>query len=78
MASNAKTRNTAHLWEVNAILLLGVSVVLFLSFISFVPEDIHWIKEPPNVPAHNFVGPMGAWVAYLLALPFGNGVWLLF
>ena len=78
MASNARTRSTAHLWEVNAILLLGMSVVLFLSFISFVPEDIHWYKEPPNSPAHNFVGPLGAWAAYMLAVPFGNGVWLLF
>ena len=78
MASNARTRNTAHLWEVNAILLLGVSVVLFLSFVSFVPGDISRLKEPPNSPAQNFVGPLGAWVAYLLALPFGNSVWLLF
>ncbi|MBI5686357.1 MAG: DNA translocase FtsK [Verrucomicrobia bacterium] len=78
MASNARTRSSAHLWEVNAILLLGVSVVLFLSFVSFVPEDISWVKAPPNSPAHNFVGPLGAWVAYLLALPFGNSVWLLF
>jgi S-DNA-T family DNA segregation ATPase FtsK/SpoIIIE len=78
MASNARTRSSAHLWEVNAILLLGVSVVLFLSFVSFVTGDISWIKEPPNSPAQNFVGPLGAWVAYLLALPFGNCVWLLF
>ncbi|MCX6899771.1 MAG: DNA translocase FtsK [Verrucomicrobia bacterium] len=78
MASNARTRSSAHLWEVNAILLLGMSVVLFLSFVSFVPGDISWIKEPPNSPAHNFVGPLGGWVAYLLALPFGNSVWLLF
>ncbi|MCX6909446.1 MAG: DNA translocase FtsK [Verrucomicrobia bacterium] len=62
----------------NAILLLGASVVLFLSFVSFVPGDISWVKEPPNSPAQNFVGPLGAWVAYLLALPFGNSVWLLF
>ncbi len=78
MASNARTRSTAHLWEVNAIFLLMMSIGLFLSFISFVPGDISWIKEPPNSPAHNFVGPIGAWAAYLLALPFGNGVWLLF
>jgi S-DNA-T family DNA segregation ATPase FtsK/SpoIIIE len=78
MASNARTRSSAHLWEVNAILLLGVSVVLFLSFVSFVTGDISWIKEPPNSPAQNFVGPLGAWVAYLLAMPFGNCVWLLF
>jgi len=78
MASNARTRSSAHLWEVNAILLLGMSVVLFLSFISFVPEDISWVKMPPNSPAQNFVGPLGAWTAYLLALPFGNSVWLLF
>ena len=78
MASNARTRSSAHLWEVNAILLLGMSVVLFLSFVSFVPGDISALKEPPNDPAQNFVGPLGAWVAYLLALPFGNCVWLLF
>jgi S-DNA-T family DNA segregation ATPase FtsK/SpoIIIE len=78
MASNARTRSSAHLWEVNAILLLGVSVVLFLSFVSFVPGDISWVKTPPNSPAQNFVGPLGAWVAYLLALPFGSSVWLLF
>ncbi len=78
MASNARPRSSAHLWEVNAILLLGMSVVLFLSFVSFVPGDISALKEPPNSPAQNFVGPLGAWVAYLLALPFGNCVWLLF
>ncbi len=77
MASNTRQTKPAHVREVYAILLLCMSIVLLLSFVSFDGEDVSWVKEPPNLPPHNFVGAFGAWLTYLLAWPFGNGVWLL-
>src|SRR3954469_9264306 len=60
-------KNTA--WnEVFALILLGVGTLLFLALISYVPKDLpSWVPfshlSPPNSPAQNFIGPLGAIIA---------------
>ena len=54
--------------EVVAIFLLGVGTLLFLALISYNPKDLpSWVPwsylSPPNKPAQNFIGPLGAILA---------------
>ncbi len=57
--------------EAWGILLLAVCVLVFLSVLSFVPEDISWLSQPANDPARNYVGPVGAWFSFVLFKLFG-------
>jgi S-DNA-T family DNA segregation ATPase FtsK/SpoIIIE len=58
------------------IMVLAVAILVFLSLASFRPDDIAANKEPPNSPALNFIGPVGAWTAYLLLMGFGVGAYV--
>ncbi|MBU1693488.1 MAG: DNA translocase FtsK [Verrucomicrobia bacterium] len=58
------------------ILLIAFGVLLVLSLGSYRPEDVPVIQEPPNSPTMNFVGPVGAWLAFLLFMGLGLGAWL--
>ena len=57
-------------------MVLAVAILVFLSLASFRPDDIAANKEPPNSPALNFIGPVGAWTAYLLLMGFGVGAYV--
>jgi len=62
--------------DAGGILLLALAVLLMLSLGSYRAEDISVIQEPPNDPTMNFVGPVGAWLAFLLLMGLGLGAWL--
>lgn len=67
---NPEVRRTG--WrEAWGILLLAFCVLMFLSVISYVPEDIVFNHEPPNDPARNYVGPAGAWFSFIIFAAFG-------
>jgi len=74
-------RNSA--WnEVFAIVLLGVGTLLFLALISYVPKDLpSWVPfshlSPPNSPAQNFIGPLGAIAAGFCYFMIGAASYLL-
>ena len=57
--------------ELWGILLVGLSVLVLLSLISYRPEDIPLVQSPPNSPALNFIGPVGAWIAYVIFMGLG-------
>lgn len=58
--------------EVLAFFWFVISILMFLSLLSYVPEDIHYEVSVPNDPAHNFVGVAGAYTAWALNLFFGK------
>ncbi|MCX7008663.1 MAG: DNA translocase FtsK 4TM domain-containing protein, partial [Kiritimatiellaeota bacterium] len=58
------------------IMVLALAVLVFLSLASFRPDDITVNKIPANTPALNFIGPAGAWMAYLLLMGFGVGAYI--
>ncbi len=60
-----------HVNEIKAILILAASLILLASLASFVPEDIPWYTSHPNVPAHNLVRIVGAYMAGALFFIFG-------
>ena len=57
--------------EAWGILLVGLCVLVLLSLISYRPEDISLVQSPPNSPALNFVGPVGAWIAFVIFMGLG-------
>jgi S-DNA-T family DNA segregation ATPase FtsK/SpoIIIE len=68
--------------EVFAIVLLGVGTLLFLALISYVPKDLpSWVPfshlSPPNSPAQNFIGPLGAIAAGFCYFMIGAASYLL-
>ena len=63
--------------EAWGILLQAVWILMVLSLLSYHSEDISLIQMPPNQPAQNFIGPVGAWLAFLSFMAFGVGGYLL-
>ena len=68
--------------EVFALILLGVGTLLFLALISYTPRDLpSWVPfshvSPPNRPAQNYIGPLGAIVAGFCYLMIGAASYLL-
>ena len=51
--------------------MVGLSVLVLLSLISYRPEDISLVQSPPNSPALNFIGPVGAWIAFVIYMGLG-------
>lgn len=75
------TKNNA--WnEVVALILLGAGTLLFLALISYAPKDLpSWVPfshlSPPNSPAQNFIGPLGAVIAGFCYFMIGAASYLL-
>src|SRR5205807_2122575 len=68
--------------EVVAIILLGVGTLLFLALVSYNPKDlpsrVPWsYLSPPNRPAQNFIGPLGAIFASIFYFVIGAASYLL-
>ena len=59
--------------EAWGILLLAFCVLTLLSLISYQSGDISLVKSPPNDPAVNFIGPLGAWLAFITLMTLGAG-----
>jgi DNA segregation ATPase FtsK/SpoIIIE, S-DNA-T family len=61
-----------------AVALTAAAAFLVLSLATFHPADspTHLV-HPPNEPAQNLCGPVGAWVAYHIVRMFGAGSWVL-
>jgi len=59
------------------VVLVGLSLLLFLSLVSYDPFDVG-NRAGNAVPAvHNFIGPVGAWLAFCAFQVFGIGAYIL-
>jgi DNA segregation ATPase FtsK/SpoIIIE, S-DNA-T family len=58
--------------DVIGIVLMVIAVLLLVSVLSFDRFDLAINRNPPNKPAHNWIGPLGARMAY--AAFFMNGI----
>lgn len=57
--------------EAMGIVLLAACIIGILSLFSFDPKDIALLRNPPNDPPSNFIGPVGAWFGFLTFMTFG-------
>ncbi|MBU2540968.1 MAG: DNA translocase FtsK [Candidatus Omnitrophica bacterium] len=68
--------NRDRLNEIKALLLLSASLLIFISLVSFTPEDLAFYTSTPNVPAHNLARIFGARIAGTLMFFSGWGSYL--
>src|SRR5215471_18273471 len=61
-----------HGWDdiIGVVLLVG-ALVLLLSQVSFDRTDISWLTTDYKKPTHNWIGPLGAYMAWGFFVPFG-------
>ncbi len=57
--------------DVVGLILISLALLLLVALFSYERADIPLNSMPPNRPAHNWIGPLGAWLAY--GVFFGSG-----
>jgi S-DNA-T family DNA segregation ATPase FtsK/SpoIIIE len=63
--------------DILGIILLGLAALLLVSMLSFDRNDLSINRNPPNHPAHNWIGPMGAQMAHTTFFIFGFAGYML-
>ncbi|MBW7907631.1 MAG: DNA translocase FtsK [Kiritimatiellae bacterium] len=57
--------------EVAGILSATMGLLVLLALLSYDPRDVSVLQFPPSDPPVNFIGPMGAWTAFLAFMGLG-------
>jgi DNA segregation ATPase FtsK/SpoIIIE, S-DNA-T family len=57
--------------DVIGIALLAIALLLLVAQLSFDRYDLSFFRDPHNRPIHNWIGPLGAYLAWSVFLPFG-------
>ena len=63
--------------EIKGVLLLSSALLLLMSLISFVPNDLPWYTSQPNHPAKNLIRNVGAYSAGSFLFVFGYSSYFL-
>jgi S-DNA-T family DNA segregation ATPase FtsK/SpoIIIE len=74
MKENKEVHNTGRIKrEIIAVALIGISILVFLSLVSYDPMDLAWDSRPSHAAskAKNMIGPIGSTVSELLMNVFG-------
>lgn len=66
-----------HVNEIKGICILGASLLLLASLISYSPYDLPWYISAPNVPTHNLIGIVGAYLAGMAYFVLGYSAYTL-
>ena len=78
MSRKADSGSSRGFDDVIGVVLLLAALLLLLAQLSFDPHDITYLYNPPIRPAHNFIGPLGAYIAtffvFWVALAKGSTV----
>ncbi len=72
--TSSRQNGMRELW---GIILLTLSVLMALALGSTHWGDVSALKAPPNDPPLNFIGPAGAWFAFVGLMAFGLGAFLI-
>ena len=68
MGKDSKHSGGREIW---AVILVVLSLLLLLSLISYDPYDVGHVSASNHKPATNFIGPVGAWIAFGTFQTFG-------
>ena len=71
MSRKADSGSSRGFDDVIGFALLLIAVLLLLSQLSFDPHDIRFLQNPPMRPAHNWIGPLGAYISWWIFLLLG-------
>ena len=71
-----RTKNTFHFGELWGLAIICIGIFLFLSLFSYKPNDVSYYLSPPNNPALNLMGPVGAWSAFILFFVMGLSAYI--
>src|SRR5215831_10387737 len=63
--------------DIIGVALLAVALLLLVAQFSFDRYDLAINRDPPNRPAHNWIGPLGAQVAHASFFVFGFAAYML-
>jgi S-DNA-T family DNA segregation ATPase FtsK/SpoIIIE len=63
--------------DVIGIALLALALLLLVAQLSFDRYDLSSVRIPPNKEIHNWIGTIGAYLAWFTFLPFGIAAYLL-
>ena len=63
--------------DVIGVALLAAALLLLVAQFSFDTRDISGLNLPPNKSTHNWIGPLGAYLAWGTFLPLGVAGYLL-
>ena len=63
--------------DVIGIALLALALLLLVAQLSFDRYDLASVRVPPNKEIHNWIGTIGAYLAWFTFLPFGIAAYLL-
>jgi S-DNA-T family DNA segregation ATPase FtsK/SpoIIIE len=72
MARKASESESTHGFnDIIGVALLALALLLFVAQLSFDPNDIGFLTTKVNKPTHNWIGPLGAYLAWGSFIPFG-------
>ena len=63
--------------DVIGIALLALALLLLVAQLSFDRYDLPFVRTPPNKEIHNWIGTIGAYLAWFTFVPFGIAAYLL-
>src|SRR5262245_38697691 len=63
--------------DIIGVVLLVLALLLLIAQVSFDRYDLAFVRNPPNKPPHNLIGPVGAHMAYVLFFFFGAAAFTL-
>ena len=75
--SMGKDSKPSHAREIWAVVLVGLALLLLLSLVSYDPGDFGNKSTTEGEPLHNFIGPVGAAIAFGTFYVFGLAAYLL-
>jgi len=75
--SSASAESTHGFNDIIGIVLMVLAVLLLVAVLSFDRYDLAVVHNPPNRPTHNWIGPLGARMAYATFFMFGIAGYML-
>ena len=72
MGKDQKQSGAREIW---AVVLVGLALLLLFSLISYNPDDVGNASVSDNQPVRNWIGPAGAWLAFVTFQAFGVGAY---
>jgi len=75
--ASAEASSAHSISDIVGVVLLAAALLLLVAQFSFDRNDLSNLRNPPNHPAHNWIGPIGAQLAYASFFACGFSAYML-